>query len=334
MELAQSGVKGAELSLLLCTQVDEHADMALRLAGMDAGLFREIPETARISLIERKTRAFALASPGVRDASRPPFDRLVRTDLLLRADVGFGPSAGVLSEMQLHWDTITQANSVTFFRTTACTNREGKLPGSMGVALPGSGQEEQTSRREEGILSQDQWGLVDTMQLTQRLLERKQQHAIVLVQQRNKLQAEASLRGAGEDRVSAGQYQGQSCDDICESRGLVFMPSTSADLAGLAWSRFVKKSFNSVGVLKGVGGRDGFATPKTCNMLAVRARGLTAIAIASVKKKYNIGVGCDSELLCTCNPTSKIGARPSTKCLLNPRHSACRQAMAEKAIAI
>ena len=95
------------------------------------------------TLEEQKRVAYGLQSHA--------FDRLVRTELVLDGDISFGPTPKH-SELQFHWDAITQARTIAFFKgRPVCVHKISAQP--RGIA-------------EEKMF-------VNAVELTQRVLTRR-----------------------------------------------------------------------------------------------------------------------------------------------------------------
>jgi hypothetical protein len=262
-EFAQAAQrKDADLAFAMCKTFDSAV----------ANQFSVINETTLIPLTGKKLKAYELVSPG----SSTAFDRLVKTEMLLRGDVSFGPSNGFHSEMQFHWDTVTQAQSVVFFETPSCTK---------GIPGPASAVE---GRAPSGEQSE----LIDVMHLAQRSLERKQHNAFVFVE------LEDGTQNVMPDLLpnvesSAYHHGGETCDAICEPKGFASLPTDSGIVGTKAWLRFVNTTISNRGF-------------QNCDTFAARSKDLMVVAISAGA----FSTTCPPDIrLCKCRQSSKLEKR-------------------------
>jgi hypothetical protein len=176
--------------------------------------------------------------------------------VLLRRDVNFGPSLDFRSEMQFHWDVVSQVQAIGFFETTC----------------------KQADPYEAAEI--DHMGLVDAMQLTQRSLERKLRNPLSLV----------VFENGGQEE----QQHSRNCDTICESTALFPTPPWArsgfaypivhastwvrrlTNISATAWLGYVHNTFVTAGILALLE-RD----PGVCGDLAKRASSLMATAMSA-----------------------------------------------------
>jgi hypothetical protein len=275
------GAKGAELAFVTCKE-GHHGDEVFK------------PSLGNLSLAERKKKAYESMIPTAHFT--PALDQIMLTEMLISTEMGFGPSPNVLGEMQFHWDAVTQAKSIAFFETSICTKRE---EGGEGVVAPTVAAKFAAKEGSES-LNQAQSALIDALQLTQRLLERKHQNPLILFQVAHGQETGQSMRGGGGDYDSKGQYEGVTCDHICELKGYAFRPTVSARVTSQAWLHYVTATLTQERILNTAAKHE-----YTCSALAERARGLTATVISAAGLPITT---CPPDLgLCKCHPASELG---------------------------
>jgi hypothetical protein len=203
--------------------------------------------------------------------------------MLQSCDIGFAPGSTFHSEMQFHWDTVTQAQRVSFFEASSCRPSGRRAPSPPAY--------------QESALTDEQLALIDAMHFTQRVLERKLINPLVLVQfddERRKVEPSVPYVTSSRDEV-ARHHGGETCSKICERHGVVSMPSESGMLATNAWIQYVGQKITDAGILQ------------HCHALAVRSADVTATALLAGILSSD---SCPPNLgHCECPPTSKLAKR-------------------------